>query len=78
MEDDYEVPKFSICPRCGDRAYDNLKSHGHCVGCQYNPTTDAEPNYAIPPWVFEQLATSGVMPDTDYFRKSIDFSEEGS
>lgn len=26
---------FRDCPRCGDRAYEKLKTYSHCVNCLY-------------------------------------------
>lgn len=36
------VPKWNECPRCGERAYEILKTHGHCVECLYSDVLDGE------------------------------------
>lgn len=27
---------LSKCPRCGQRAYEKIKTHGHCIECNFN------------------------------------------
>jgi hypothetical protein len=46
---------FSHCPRCGEIAYEILKSHCHCVNCSYSPTLDEKIEPAIPEWALSTL-----------------------
>ena len=46
MED--QIPVFSICPRCGEKAYDRLSTHAYCAECNYSPDFDEGP--AVPEW----------------------------
>jgi len=34
------LPRWRNCPRCGERAYEKLKTHSHCVECFYSPALD--------------------------------------
>ena len=45
---------FRNCQRCGDAAYESLRSHGYCNGCGFSEVT--EPNYSIeiPDFVLKQ------------------------
>jgi ribosomal protein L37E len=38
------------CPRCGDRSYEKLNSHDHCVSCNYSTEFDIKLNMPIPQW----------------------------
>ena len=40
MED--EIPQFSICPRCRERGFELLGTHGHCVACLHTPDLSLE------------------------------------
>ncbi len=28
--------KIKICPRCGEQGLENLKTHSHCLNCDYS------------------------------------------
>lgn len=49
MED--QIPVFSICPRCAERAYDRLRTHSYCAACDYSPDFDEGP--AVPEWALK-------------------------
>lgn len=34
------MTRFSRCFRCGDKSYEQLSSHGHCVSCFYSRDAD--------------------------------------
>lgn len=42
------------CPRCNDRSYEVLKTHAHCVSCNYSPDLLERPmspdDLPIPTW----------------------------
>ncbi len=42
--------KFNQCPRCGEHTYEKLKTHNHCVGCNYSPDEELEAKPLIPSW----------------------------
>lgn len=53
---------LSYCPRCGEAAYEVLKTHAYCINCNFSPDyTDPEP--AIPIWALKvtELLTSTQM-----------------
>lgn len=50
--DEYQMIQLSECARCGERGYEKLATHGHCVACGYSPIieTRAEQDSEIPQW----------------------------
>lgn len=34
------IINFSKCPRCGEYAFEYLKTYGHCVNCLYHSEED--------------------------------------
>ena len=34
-----QIPRWRKCPRCGEKAYEVLRSHSHCVECLYGTFT---------------------------------------
>ena len=44
---------FSKCPRCGDQAYEMLRTHDYCASCNYSAEFYAKPQIQIPKWAFE-------------------------
>ncbi len=47
--------RMATCPRCGVGGYETLKSHGHCVKCNYNDMSMSEEMLAIPDWAITVL-----------------------
>ena len=43
-----QIPVFSMCPHCGEKAYDRLRTHAYCAECNYSPDFDEGP--AVPEW----------------------------
>ena len=43
---------FINCPRCGEKSYEKLMSHDHCVNCNYSSEFDNK--YQIPEWAKEE------------------------
>lgn len=54
------MSKMMSCPRCGDHAYEKLKTYSCCYSCNYTPETadhwkyDQE-NVPIPSWAMQAL-----------------------
>ncbi|MCB0408007.1 MAG: hypothetical protein KDD34_07385 [Bdellovibrionales bacterium] len=36
-------PFFDACPRCGSRALEKLRTHSHCIECNYFETSESDP-----------------------------------
>ncbi len=43
------------CPRCGDRAYEVLKTHDYCASCSYSNEYYLKPEFQIPKWALDFL-----------------------
>lgn len=56
MENQYVV-RLAECPRCGERGYEKLGSHGHCINCNYSPAYDecVDQCVQIPDWAIQAL-----------------------
>lgn len=52
--------RMAACPRCGIGGYEKLKSHGHCVNCNYNDIPMSEEMLAIPDWAITLLKSLEV------------------
>jgi predicted nucleic-acid-binding Zn-ribbon protein len=46
---------FLPCPRCGLRSYEKLKTHDHCVNCNYSSEFYIEPIAVIPDWAKQEV-----------------------
>lgn len=44
------IPVFSHCPRCGEKAYDVLRTHCYCVECHFSPDLENYQRF-VPKWV---------------------------
>lgn len=55
---------FEYCPRCGTQSFERLRSHDHCVECNYSPDfspyQEKDRAAPIPRWVFK--AAPGLSP----------------
>lgn len=48
--------RCSICPRCNLEAYEVLKSHSFCSGCDFSPEFLSEyAELTIPKWIYERF-----------------------
>lgn len=47
--------RMAACPRCGVGGYEKLRSHSHCVNCNYTDASESEEMLAIPEWVLSVL-----------------------
>lgn len=49
------VPYLSGCPRCGERGLERLRTHQHCINCNYSDQEpgDAPKGISVPDWAIE-------------------------
>ena len=50
--------QFQNCPRCGEKSYERLKTHGYCINCNYSPELEShafEDDRPIPAWAEEAV-----------------------
>ncbi len=66
---------LSTCPRCGEVGYERLKSHSHCVNCNYDDQSDLSSDefLALPGWVDDYLKK--LEPSNDAQLLEEDFEE---
>lgn len=45
--------RMATCPRCGFASYERLKSHGHCVDCNYADLPYSDETLTNPLWAID-------------------------
>lgn len=62
---EYQVVHLIDCARCGERAFENLPTIGHCTSCNYSPEADDgewSDVAAIPLWALEAIGELASQP----------------
>ncbi len=63
------------CPRCNDRSYEVLRTHAHCVSCNYSPDLLDRPmspdDLPIPEWA-ENLGDKTAKEEGDESEPSLE------
>lgn len=47
-----------FCPRCTCRSFEVLRSHSHCVNCNYSPTLEEDYKPEVPDWALNVIRES--------------------
>ena len=51
------APYFHSCPRCGIGGFEKLRTHSHCVNCNYTEFSGSDEMLAVPQWALDALKT---------------------
>ena len=65
--------KFKECNRCGSSSYENLKTHGYCIDCNYSSEADDpydDNNRPIPNWAIIAIR-EGLMDRNEFIHPRI-------
>ena len=63
--------RFCHCPRCGNRTLEHLKTHSHCIDCQYYENSEEDDELAY----FEACSAEAWLAMTEKDEFSEDAKE---